>query len=63
MADINPAILQQQAQAQAPGQTIPPQAKPAGIAKGRKAPKGAKTAAQTMYPSMATATNGDPAQP
>jgi hypothetical protein len=64
MPIINPAILYQQAQAQAPGQTIPPQSQPANVAKGRKTPKGAaKSAAQSVYPNLANATNGGPAQP
>jgi len=60
MPTIPPGVLQAQAQAQAPGQSMGPQAKP-DVAKGRKQGKGAKAqqptapnAAQSLYPNLPT---------
>lgn len=61
MSSIPPGVLQAQAQAQAPGQTMGPQAKP-DVAKGRKQSKGGKgqgkadapNPAQSLYPNLPT---------
>jgi hypothetical protein len=53
---INPAELQRQAAMTAPGATASPQAQPNNLANGRQQPgqKGKKTAAQKVYPKLAT---------
>jgi hypothetical protein len=54
-AQIPPEILQQQANATAPGVTLDPAAKPANVAKTRKQPGvKQKTPAQKMYPKLAS---------
>lgn len=56
MADINPAELKRQAELTAPGATGNAQAQPNNLANGRQQPgqKGKKSAAQKVYPKLAT---------
>ncbi|MGH7195008.1 MAG: hypothetical protein ACREJM_15960 [Candidatus Saccharimonadales bacterium] len=54
-ANIPAEVLQQQANAQAPGTTLGPQAKPNNLTNGRKQPGvKQKTPAQKVYPKLAT---------
>lgn len=53
---LPPEVLQAQANATAPGVKIDAQAQPKNLTKGREQPgqKGKKTAAQKMYPKLAS---------
>lgn len=54
--NINPAELQKQAAKTAPGVALGQQAQPTNLTNGREQPgqKGKKTAAQKVYPKLAT---------
>lgn len=56
---LPPEVMQQQANAEAPGQQLGAQAKPKNLTNGRKQPgvKG-KSPAQKMYPKLASQSDG-----
>lgn len=58
--EIPPEIMQQQANAEAPNNKLGQQAQPKNLTKGREQPgqKGKKTAAQKMYPKLASQSDG-----
>lgn len=57
---LPPEVMQQNANGEAPNNALGQQAQPNKLAKGREQPgqKGKKTAAQKMYPKLATQEGG-----